>query len=84
MAGAFELLLALMLIFNKTRQLAAWGIILMLIAFIPVHIDMIIRAPFLLGGSIMVTPFIAWLRLIVLQPLLMAWAWWYTKSYKSR
>jgi uncharacterized membrane protein len=79
LAGCFELLFAVMLCFYKTRQLAAWGIILMLIAFIPVHIDMVIRAPFLLGGSIVVTPFIAWIRLVVLQPLLILWAWGYTK-----
>lgn len=72
---------AIMLIFIKTRKLAAWGIILMLTAFIPIHIDMVIRAPFLLGDSILVTPFIAWIRLVVLQPLLILWAWWYTKRY---
>jgi uncharacterized membrane protein len=80
MAGVFEILFALMLISSKTRQLAAWGIILLLIAFMPVHIDMVIRAPFLLGGSIIVTPFIAWVRLVVLQPLLILWAWWYVKG----
>lgn len=80
LAGLCEILFAVMLIFNKTRQLAAWGIILMLIAFIPVHIDMVLRAPFILGGSIVVTPVIAWMRLVVLQPLLIAWAWWYTKK----
>ncbi len=77
-SGAFEIVFASMLISPKTRQLAAWGIILMLIAFIPVHVDMVIRAPFVLGGSIVVTPLIAWLRLVVLQPLLIWWAWCYT------
>jgi len=81
LAGGVELLFAIMLIFIKTRKLAAWGIILMLTAFIPIHIDMVIRAPFLLGDSILVTPFIAWIRLVVLQPLLILWAWWYTKRY---
>jgi uncharacterized membrane protein len=80
LAGVFEMLFALMFIFYKTRPLAAWGIVLMLVAFIPVHVDMMIRAPFLLGGSILVTPFIAWIRLIVLQPLLILWAWWYTRK----
>ena len=77
LAGFFEVAFALMLIFDKTRVWAAWGIILMLIAFLPVHIKMVIDAPFLLGGSIIVTPFIAWVRLIVLQPLLILWAWWH-------
>ncbi|GAA4923219.1 DoxX family protein [Mucilaginibacter defluvii] len=75
LAGAFEVLFALMLIFERTRKLAAHGIILMLIAFLPVHIDMVIHAPLQLG-SITVTPLLAWIRLIALQPLLIAWAWW--------
>ncbi len=76
-AGVFEIAFAILLIFKQTRRLAAWGIILMLIAFLPVHIDMISHAPLMLG-SFKVTPLIAWLR-IPLQGLLIAWAWWYTR-----
>jgi uncharacterized membrane protein len=76
LAGVFEVGLALMMIFPQTRSLAAWGIILMLIAFLPVHIDMILHAPMMLG-KFKVTPLIAWLR-IPLQGLLILWAWWYT------
>jgi len=82
LAGFCELWFAMLLIFRKTRSGAAWGIILMMIAFLPVHIQMVIDAPFLLGGSITITPFIAWVRLIILQPLLILWAWWYTKGDK--
>jgi uncharacterized membrane protein len=79
LAGCFELLFSLMLIFPKTRVLAAWGIILMLIAFLPVHISMISDAPLKLG-DLTVTPLLAWVRLIILQPLLILWAWWYTRK----
>src|ERR1700760_3002458 len=75
LAGFFELLFAMMLIFKKTRSIAAWGIILMLLAFLPVHISMIGDAPLKLG-SLAVTPLLAWIRLVVLQPLLILWAWW--------
>jgi uncharacterized membrane protein len=78
-AGCFELLFALMLIFPKTRPIAAGGIMLMLLAFLPVHIGMIGDAPLKLG-NLLVTPFIAWIRLVVLQPLLILWAWWHTKE----
>ena len=78
-AGFFELLFGIMLIFTKTRTLAAWGLILMLLAFLPVHIKMVQDAPFLLG-SMHISPLVAWIRLIVLQPLLIVWAWWYTKQ----
>lgn len=79
LAGCFELLFALGLIFPKTRPIAAFGIILMLLAFLPVHIGMIGDAP-LKVGNLLVTPLIAWIRLVVLQPLLILWAWWYTKA----
>jgi len=67
------------MIFPKTRPFAAWGIIMMLIAFLPVHTIMIGDAPLKLG-DLLVTPLLAWVRLVVLQPLLILWAWWYTRN----
>jgi uncharacterized membrane protein len=57
-SGIFEIAFNLLLIFPKSRQLAAWGIILMLIAFLPVHINMVIYAPLPLG-SLTVTSLMA-------------------------
>lgn len=79
LAGICEIGFALLLIFPKTRRFAAWGIIVMLIAFLPVHISMIGDAPLKLG-SLHVSPLLAWLRLLVLQPLLILWAWWYARG----
>ena len=76
LSGALEILFALLLIWPKKRKLGAWGIIALLILFIPVHVQMVIDAPFLLG-TLTVSPLIAWIRLVVLQPLLIAWAWWH-------
>jgi uncharacterized membrane protein len=84
LAGFFEITFAVLLIFNKTRRFAAWCIILMLLAFLPVHIQMVYDAPLLLGGGMLVTPLIAWVRLVVLQPLLILWAWWYGGSRESQ
>jgi len=47
----------------------------MLIAFIPAHLFMIQLGNFKIG-SFQMTPMIGWVRLLVLQPLLMAWAWY--------
>jgi hypothetical protein len=55
----------------------------MLIAFIPVHLQMVLDSPYKLSGSI-VSPIILWIRLIVLQPLLIWWAWWYTDGAWGR
>ncbi|MCC8424225.1 DoxX family membrane protein [Mucilaginibacter sp. UR6-11] len=81
LAGLFEILFGLLLIFKTTRPFAALGIGLMLTAFLPVHIQMIIDAPFKLGAFI-VTPLVAWARL-ALQPLLILWACWYIKPDKN-
>jgi len=75
LSGALEIVFGFLLLFKKTRKLAAVLIILMLIAFMPAHIYMIQKAPFMLG-KIMVTPLIAWLRL-PFQVLFMGWAWYY-------
>ena len=77
-AGIFEIIFGLGLAFKVTRKYAAWGIVLMLAAFLPVHISMITDAPFRVGTTT-VNPLLAWLRL-ALQPALIAWAWWHTKE----
>ena len=77
LAGLFEITFGIMLTLPATRPLAAWGIILMLIAFMPAHIYMVQNAPMKMG-SLIVTPTLAWARL-PLQLLLAAWAWWHTK-----
>lgn len=76
-SGACEITFAVMALFSKTRQIAGWLIILMLAAFMPVHITMANEAP-LRVGSLWVTPAWAWAR-ILLQPVLMFWAWWSTR-----
>lgn len=77
LAGLAEILLAVLLIPTATRPWAAYGIILMLIAFLPVHITMIADSPLKLG-KLKVTPTLAWIRL-ALQPVLIIWAWWHSK-----
>lgn len=80
LSGVIEILLGVLLLVKKTRRIAAWVIILMLLAFLPVHIDMIEKAPFMMGTK-EITPFIAWIRLPI-QAVLIFWAWIYT--LKSR
>lgn len=73
-SGAIEIILGLLLLPVATRSLAAWGIIILLIAVFPANIQMAINYwhknnPYL---------WIAILRL-PLQFLLIWWAWQYTK-----
>lgn len=77
-AGFFEIVFGFMLIFKPTRKYAVYGIILMLIAFIPAHVYMIQIAPFMLG-ELTVTKTGAWIRL-PLQAVLILWAYWHRKD----
>jgi|SRR5215217_5923620 len=80
MAGICEIIFGLGLMFKATRKWAAWGIVLMLIAFLPVHISMATSQPVRVGSTV-VSPLLAWVRL-ALQPVLVLWAWWHTKADK--
>jgi uncharacterized membrane protein len=73
-SGFFEILLAIGVAVPKTRALAARGIILLLILFIPSHIYFI-EVGSCIENAFCVEPWIAWLRLLVIHPLLMLWAW---------
>jgi uncharacterized membrane protein len=79
LSGIIEIALALMLIPSGTRKAAAWGIFIMLVAFIPSHIYFIQKGHFQLG-TLEITPFIAWFRLLVIHPVLLFWAWYITKA----
>ena len=79
LSGTIEIILALMLIPKATRKAAAWGIFMMLIAFIPSHVYFIQKGNFQLG-SFEITPVIAWVRLLVVHPMLLLWAWYISKA----
>ncbi|MCW3075414.1 MAG: hypothetical protein JWO32_23 [Bacteroidetes bacterium] len=70
-SGIIEIILGILLIFNKTRSVAAWLIIAMLVAFMPVHIQMMKDAQ--------PTLFISIARFF-LQFVLIYWAYTYTRN----
>ncbi len=75
LSGGVEVMLGLGLLIPKFRLFAAWGIILMLISFIPSHIYFIEQGSCIQDGGLCVPDWMGWARLIVIQPLLMLWAW---------
>jgi uncharacterized membrane protein len=77
-AGIAEIILGSLFLFRKTRTLAAYGIIAMLIAFIPAHIVMI-QNGFCLSNGYYLAQWAVWIRLFPLQFVLMLWAWRYRK-----
>lgn len=81
-AGCCEIVLALLMIPGKSRKFAAWCIMLMLMAFLPVHIGMAVHVPLSFDKAEM-TPLLIWARLVIMQPLLIWWVWWYTRRNKN-
>jgi uncharacterized membrane protein len=77
-SGILEIILGSMLIFSKTRAFAAYGIIILLVLFIPTHIYMIQKGG-CMSEAICIPNWAAWIRLFPLQFLLMAWAWGHRK-----
>lgn len=77
-SGVIEGALGVMLLVPRTQRIAAWGLMATLVAIFPANIYGAVTAgtpnPAMPGVSVE----IAWLRLPV-QPLLIAWAYWYTR-----
>ena len=77
LSGVFEIVLGATLLISRYQRLAAWGLFLLLIAVFPANINMAIH-PEIYSDF---TPAMLWLRL-PLQFVLMAWAFWLTKTSK--
>ena len=79
-SGFAEVALGVMVLFRRWAAWAGWGLIVLLIAIFPANVHMALHPE--LYPSI--SPVLLWLRL-PLQPLLIAWAWLYTRrDLKSR
>ena len=76
LSGVAEIVLGLLVFPKSTRRAASIGIIILLVCFIPSHIHFIVEGGCL--GKLCVPGWVAWVRLIVIHPLLIFWAWKYT------
>ncbi|MFT6165868.1 MAG: putative membrane protein [Vicingaceae bacterium] len=76
LSGLAEVVLAIGALFHVTRKLAIYGIILMLLAFLPTHVYFIEMGS-CISKSICFDPWVAWVRLIVIHPILIYWAYIY-------
>jgi uncharacterized membrane protein len=74
MAGLVELGLAVGLVFKKSRKYATYGILGLLAIFIPVHVAFI-REGSCFEGYFCIPSWLAHLRLWVIHPILIYWAW---------
>ena len=74
LSGVFEIILGIMLIFEKTRVLGGWGLILLLIAVFPANIYLAQTN----GVAMNTSPALAWGRL-PFQAVFIALAYWHSK-----
>ena len=72
-SGFFEILFGIMLLFPYTRYIAAWGLIMLLIAVFPANIYLAMTN----GAALNTTPLIAWGRLPI-QVVLIGIAYWHS------
>lgn len=74
LSGTFEILLGIGFLISSIRPWVARATVVMLVVFIPSHVHFIA-----LGGCVSdglcVPIWLAWLRLILIHPLLILWAW---------
>ena len=72
-SGFFEILFGIMLLFPYTRYVAAWGLIMLLIAVFPANIYLAMTN----GAALNTTPLIAWGRL-PFQVVFIGIAYWHS------
>lgn len=75
-AGVLEIVLGAALWWRRTRPAAAWGLAVLLVLFLSVHVHMLRQAQRFPHYTLSVG--VAWLRLLF-QPVLVAWALWYRR-----
>ena len=74
-SGIFEIILGSLLIFPKTRFIAGWGLIILLLAVYPANIYVALTN----GEAMDTTPMIAWGRL-PFQFVFIGLAYWHSKA----
>ncbi len=79
-SGFFEVLGGVGLLVPSVSHAAAWGLIALFIAVFPANINMAVNHIHLHG--VPDSPWLYWGRL-PFQAVLVAWAWWYTRSAPS-
>ncbi len=77
-SGVFEVLGGVGVLVPWLRRSAGWGLIVLLLAVLPVHVDMLVHVE-----RFPDVPLWALVARLLLQPLLIVWVWWAAVSSKS-
>lgn len=73
-SGVLEVVLGAGLMTKSYRKFSAYGIIFLMIAFIPAHVHHI-QMDGCVSDQICIPVWAAWVRLVVIQPLIILWAY---------
>ncbi len=73
-SGACEVAAGIAVLLPTTRKLGCNAILFLLIAFLPAHIYFIQKGG-CLSDSLCVPAWVAWLRLLIIHPILIYWAY---------
>ena len=79
LAGVAEILLGLGILYLPTRKRAGMGVFILLMAFIPSHLYFI-QIGSCVEEGLCVPEWIGWVRLLIIHPILMFWAFWVAKN----
>jgi uncharacterized membrane protein len=74
LSGIAEVVLGIGLLFNQTRRISSYLIVLLLLAFIPSHVYFI-QIGSCVDGGLCIPEWGSWLRLVAVHPFLIWWAW---------
>jgi len=78
LSGAAEVLLGVLVLVPRTRRLAAWGVIALLIAVFPANLNMALH-----HDAFPDVPALGLYIRLPVQLVLIAWAYWYTRADQS-
>ncbi|MEQ8469555.1 MAG: DoxX family membrane protein [Marinoscillum sp.] len=76
-SGIVEFSLGLGVLIPFSQKMAASGIIILMVLFIPSHIYFVQMDSCI--GNLCTEPWIGWVRLVVIHPLLILWAYWHSR-----
>lgn len=78
LSGVAEILLGILLLLPRFQKWAGYGIVLLMLAFIPAHVYFI-QIGNCIEGGLCVAAWIGWVRLVVIHPLLIGLGYYFSK-----
>lgn len=79
LSGIFEIVIGILIWIPGYRRLGGLGLAILMILFIPAHVHFI-QIGHCIPDGLCVDPWLGWVRLLVIQPLLIALGFWIARQ----